>query len=311
MTALKHYIVSAILAIVMMQVATIWATPNHPFWTGAQYTIADSLHVGDRLYGADGGNIFIEEIIRKDTSAEVYNFAVEDNENYFDGRSSVLVHNSNCFLKNIENLDILSANLNNLSPLLKRQFLQDFEKASSELLEVLNKPNGVKAWESVSHLKESVRLNTTILGKIDNLRSAEKIPEDKLDLVLKNQLGEILDAADGAAVNKILDRLNMSHVNEAHFDKITQRLTNPEYKQTLLKDLKDNPQWFETFDDILKEPGKYWDILNEGNLPSGSALAQWGQGFWWKNLRELADQFEKFEAIDNFRSLYTTSELTK
>jgi len=165
-TALKHYIVSAILAIVMMQVATIWATPNHPFWTGAQYTIADSLHAGDRLYGADGGNIFIQEIIRKDTSAEVYNFAVEDNENYFVGRSSVLVHNSNCFLKNIENLDILSANLNNLSPLLKKQFLQDFENAGSELLEVLNKPNGVKAWEGLVNRPEWVRKNIGLLERI-------------------------------------------------------------------------------------------------------------------------------------------------
>ena len=166
MTALKHYIVSAILAIVMMQVATIWATPNHPFWTGAQYTIADSLHAGDRLYGADGGNIFIQDIIRKDTSAEVYNFAVEDNENYYVGQSSVLVHNSNCFLKNIENLDILSANLNNLSPLLKKQFLQDFENAGSELLEVLNKPNGVKAWEKLIERPKWVRLNTDLLAKI-------------------------------------------------------------------------------------------------------------------------------------------------
>ncbi|MCO5277386.1 MAG: hypothetical protein M9911_05305 [Saprospiraceae bacterium] len=160
----------------------------------------------------------------------------------------------------------------------------------------------VRAWESVHHLKEGVRLNTTILGKIDNLRTAGKIPTDKLDVALKNQLGEILDAADNTTVNKILDRLNMSHVNEAHFDKITQRLTNPEYKLTLLKDLMDNPQWFEDFDKVIENPGKYWDVYNEGDFPLNSFMGKWGQGYYLKDLKQVAKGFEDGAALTRFKS---------
>jgi hypothetical protein len=67
-----------------------------------------------------------------------------------------------------------------------------------------------------------------------------------------------------------------------------------------------NPDWFDTFDDILDNPEKYWDILGEGNIPSGSPLAKWGQGFWWKNLRELADEFESVAALDKIEELFGT-----
>jgi len=155
----------------------------------------------------------------------------------------------------------------------------------------------IKAWETaIKHSK--VRTSVTALTKIENILTSGRIPTTKFKAAIDGNLGDILNAADDINMGKILDRLNLQHVNEAHFDEILQRLSN---YPTLKQDLIANPHWFETFDDILKEPGKYWDILNEGNLPSGSALAQWGQGFWWKNLRELADQFEDFAALDNFR----------
>jgi hypothetical protein len=157
----------------------------------------------------------------------------------------------------------------------------------------------IKAWEiTIKHSK--VRTSVSALTKIDNILSNGRIPGAKLKAAIDGNLGDILNAADATNLGKILDRLNLQHVNEAHFDEILIRLSN---YPTLKQDLITNPQWFETFDDILKEPGKYWDILSEGNLPSGSALSQWGQGFWWKNLRELADQFEKSAALDNFRSV--------
>ncbi|MCO5277384.1 MAG: TraB/GumN family protein, partial [Saprospiraceae bacterium] len=195
----------------------------------------------------------------------------------------------------------------NIAPSSAKKLAADLEDKAFRAY-LFESGKSVRAWESVHHLKEGVRLNTTILGKIDNLRTAGKIPATKLDLALKNQLGEILDAADNTAVNQILDRLNMSHVNEAHFDKITQRLYNyPDLKQ----DLINNPNWFETFDDILDNPGKYWDIVGEGNILPGTPLSKWGQGYWWKNLRELADEFERLAALDKvqdiFGSIYGTN----
>jgi hypothetical protein len=159
-------------------------------------------------------------------------------------------------------------------------------------------PGTIKAWETaIKHSK--VRTSVSALTKIDNILSNGRIPVAKLKAAIDGNLGDILNAGDATNLGKILDRLNLQHVNEAHFDEILQRLSN---YPTLKQDLITNPQWFETFDDILKEPGKYWDILSEGNLPSGSALSQWGQGFWWKNLRELADQFEGSAALTSFIS---------
>jgi hypothetical protein len=75
--------------------------------------------------------------------------------------------------------------------------------------------------------------------------------------------------------------------------------------------LINNPNWFETFDDILDNPGKYWDIVGEGNILPGTPLSKWGQGYWWKNLRELADEFERLAALDKvqdiFGSIYGTN----
>ncbi len=161
----------------------------------------------------------------------------------------------------------------------------------------------VKAWDLVKHLDEGVRLNVNALGKLDNLLTSGKIPKAKLESALNSHLGDILNAADEVNVGKILDRLNLQHVDELHLDNIIQRLDN---YPTLRQDLLDNPDWFDTFDDILDNPEKYWDILGEGNIPSGSPLAKWGQGFWWKNLRELADEFESVAALDKIEELFGT-----
>jgi hypothetical protein len=147
----------------------------------------------------------------------------------------------------------------------------------------------VGAWDLVKHLDEGVRLNVNALGKLDNLLTSGKIPKAKLESALNSHLGDILNAADEVNVGKILDRLNLQHVDELHFDNIIQRLDN---YPTLKQDLFDNPDWFDTFDDILKRPGDYWDIVDEAVASSDAALIKWGQGFWWKNLREKAKNFE-------------------
>ncbi|GEM_PF-5808682 len=87
------------------------------------------------------------------------------------------------------------------------------------------------------------------------------------------------------------DDASHDNVTDFFLGEITSRLGNTNYG--IKQDLLDNPSWFETFDDILWEPGKYWDILSEGTVVAGSPLAKWGQGKWWKNLKELSNKFDE------------------
>ena len=107
-----------------------------------------------------------------------------------------------------------------------------------------------KAWDMVKHLDPKIKLNTNILSRIDIVRNGGKIPPAKFKAALKKQLGDILNSADEVNANKILDRLNEAHINEKHFDNLVQRLDNPNYLNTLVKDLKQNPEWFEFFLDL-------------------------------------------------------------
>ena len=164
----------------------------------------------------------------------------------------------------------------------------------------------VQAWDLIKELTPEVRLSSA--EKIHHLLAGGRIPADKLETALNEHFIPILKGANETSAIKLLDRLGSNHVDEAHFDEILKRLNN---YPTLKQDLIANPQWFEIFDDILKEPSKYWDILQEGGLPSNAALAQWGQGFWWKNLREFADEFESIAALDKIEVLFGTVYGTK
>ena len=155
----------------------------------------------------------------------------------------------------------------------------------------------VNTWEVVRNLGDHVRLNPAILKKLDDLLAGGNIPPVKFENALNKQFGEVLDAGNNVQVNKILDRLKETHVNEKHFDELIARLENPNYQSTLVIDLKSNPDWFETFEDIIHHPGKYWDIIEDASTPNSAALASWGQGHWWKNLREKAKVFESYDPL--------------
>jgi hypothetical protein len=135
-----------------------------------------------------------------------------------------------------------------------------------------------------------LRTNITALSKLNDIAGRGRgIDKAKLKSALDGDLGDVLNKATGDDLTNILNRLDAEHVTGTHLDEITNRLKNyPELKTDLL----DNPEWFETFDDILQDQGRYWELLSEGNIASGSAMAKWGQGKWWKNLRDLADDFD-------------------
>ena len=142
----------------------------------------------------------------------------------------------------------------------------------------------------LNHLKS----NPEVLSKLDAIANGDKgIDINKFRTALEGDLGDIIAKAAPSDLNSILNRFDQPHMTGGHLDEITQRLANADYG--IKKDLLDNPGWFDTFDDILKEPGRYWDVLSEGNIAGNSPLAKWGQGKWWKNLREKARNFERYD----------------
>ncbi|MCO5277401.1 MAG: HINT domain-containing protein [Saprospiraceae bacterium] len=166
MTALKTYIVSAILAIVFNAQDTLWATPNHPFWHKGHYVEASALHAGDTIETLDGGYNRIQQIIPISGERRVYNITVAENSNYYVGSRGMLVHND-CFLKRLTDSPELIARIDALPSALKGQFIQDFYETGDDVIKVLKeRPECVRAWESVFS-NETVRKNINNLQKID------------------------------------------------------------------------------------------------------------------------------------------------
>ena len=118
-TALKTYIVSAILVIVFNAQDTLWATPNHPFWHKGHYVEASALHAGDTIEALEGDYSRIQQIIPISGERRVYNITVAENSNYYVGSRGVLVHND-CFLKRLTDSPELMAQIDALPDAFER-----------------------------------------------------------------------------------------------------------------------------------------------------------------------------------------------
>ena len=173
MTALKTYIVSAILVIVFNAQDTLWATPNHPFWHKGHYVEASALHAGDTIEALEGDYSRIQQIIPISGERRVYNITVAENSNYYIGSRGVLVHND-CFLKRLTDSPELMARIDALPDALKGQFIQDFYKAGDDVIKVLKaRPGCVRAWEDLYKLD----LPPTFRTNITNLNQRSLINE--------------------------------------------------------------------------------------------------------------------------------------
>ena len=169
MTALKTYIVSAILAIVFNAQDTLWATPNHPFWHKGQYVEASALHAGDTIETLEGDYCRLQQIIPFSGERRVYNITVAENSNYYVGSRGILVHND-CFLKRLTDSPELMARIDALPDALKGQFIQDFYEAGEDVIKVLKERAGcVRAWEDLldEDVDPSVRKNIDALADSD------------------------------------------------------------------------------------------------------------------------------------------------
>ena len=211
MTALKTYIVSAILAIVFNAQDTLWATPNHPFWHKGHYVEASALHTGDTIEALEGGYDRIQQIIPFSGERRVYNFTVAENSNYYVGSRGVLVHND-CFLKRLTDSPELIARIDALPDALKGQFIQDFYEAGEDVIKVLKeKPGCVKAREGLYEAGYSkLRKNPVSLQKSSTLLENPALINSGLDetLVKRAIAGNRNAGAGAAALDALTDGLN-------------------------------------------------------------------------------------------------------
>lgn len=88
----------------------VTATIEHPFWVvGSGWIAAGKLRPGDLLKRIEAGPpIRVVEVTVADELAEVFNFEVVDDQNYFIGRSGILVHNRSGFDENDNSESVVS-----------------------------------------------------------------------------------------------------------------------------------------------------------------------------------------------------------
>ncbi|MCX2744398.1 fibronectin type III domain-containing protein [Mangrovivirga sp. M17] len=167
------------------------------------------------------------------------------------------------------------------------------------------KNNGPDGWEIASRL-ESHRRNTSILDKFKEIsRRGRGINKQKLKSAIDSDLGDVLNNATNEELVSILNRIDQEHFTSSHLGEVKSRLGNIEYG--IKQDLINNPDWFDTFDDVLQNPGRYWERISQGELVNGSALQSWAQGKWWKDLRETAQTFQNTAGLSKVRDVFGTS----
>ena len=182
-------------------------------------------------------------------------------------------------------------------------FMQDIKLLESSGANSLAKNLGkldeglVDAWKMASKHAD-LRTNTTALSKLNDIAGRGRgIDKAKLKAALDGDLGDVMNKATGDDLTNILNKLDEPHVTGSHLDEITSRLGNVDYG--IKAELLEHPDRFATFDEVLNEPGKYWDLIEEGALPANSYIRNWGQGKWWKELREKAKFFEGDPGVAN------------
>lgn len=150
----------------------------------------------------------------------------------------------------------------------------------------------VESWNLIKNAPDAVKRNPKVLSKIDEIsKGSSGVSSGKITEAFEGDLGDVLAKASDSDLDIILGRFDLPHMNDGHIDEIVSRLGNPKY--AIKQDLLDNPALFSQLDDMLDNPGKYWDMLSEGSIPKGSKLDDWARGKWFKDLRELAEDFDK------------------
>ncbi|PAC26729.1 hypothetical protein BWI92_25075 [Flectobacillus sp. BAB-3569] len=131
----------------------------------------------------------------KDTVVEVYNFTIAENNNYFVGKTGILVHNTNCLVDKIKNnFPSLHSKFSSLTDGQKAKFLKDFPDDDA-ILGVLNQGKAFEAWKKLSEItgttKAWISKSKAILERV-NTKNLSDVDIEKL----KNYYEDFSSASD-------------------------------------------------------------------------------------------------------------------
>ncbi len=208
---------------------TLYATPEHKFYTAKGWLQAAALTVGMQLQTSNGfAKVLANNTL--DTTATVYNFTVENTHTYYVGNEQLLTHNDCKKLKDI---------LNSLGDKGK-DFLNDFKGSGSQ--ELLNKfYNGqlsVKAWEKTI-LRPAYRTDVNFLSKLTDIMQpsvVSKFPNGQADIdAIIAALVHPHTGTTHAFMKNVANHLEdikylvNNHSTVPGFDKVITALRNPNF----------------------------------------------------------------------------------
>jgi hypothetical protein len=101
--------------------------------------------------------------------------------------------------------------------------ISDVNNGAKLKLYIKGSSTGLRTWYTAIKYS-SLRTNVVALRKIDNIITSGRVSTSKLKAAIDGDLGDILKAANATDLANILDRLNLSHADAAHFDEIIRRL---------------------------------------------------------------------------------------
>lgn len=208
---------------------TIFATPEHPFYTQSGWVNAVDLRTSHKI-AIRNGFLALLSSIAIDTNATVYNFEVENTHTYIVGNERIIVHNSCTSFDNIENNNLLTSD--ELTTF-RNQF-----KGNSDLAQVfLSDPKALEAWKVLYRSGDQ------------NLFTATQ-----LKLILA-QLGKVSSSANLATNTETLVRLykSLSTVSKSNLLSLFTANANPNVLQKLSSW---PPEFLENFfKDLMRQPG--------------------------------------------------------
>jgi hypothetical protein len=134
---IQRFFVNSIMMLTLSTGNVIEATPNHPFYVRGEYRQAQDLHIGDTLFSKNDKIITLNRIFAKDTTVEVFNLLVADNDNYFAGEDAVLT--KKCILESLGSSTYAALNdkVKALSKEARARFLSDFAQVEEYVLNLL------------------------------------------------------------------------------------------------------------------------------------------------------------------------------
>ncbi len=166
---------------------TIWATPEHPFYTAKGWINAGAL-VSGALLQTVNGQIPVTAAHTIDSNCVVYNFEVENTHTYLIGNGAYLVHNTCAYRKQLlddgldpakvtrlQELESTNAALYaqikeaNLSVSKVSDFLDDFGTDAVLLSKFENGTTSVKSWEALAE-SSILRKDLDALTKMTSLQ---------------------------------------------------------------------------------------------------------------------------------------------